>query len=319
MKNVHSNYVPAQLEKHLQFIDFNSSGDFVVGCSSLNTRYWTGSLWHYRSGTAASDVVNPAKCVTGVDLDTGVLEGRFVRDNQIVLGLDSGGVMLVTLTHDQEADKVTSYLEPGVHAVEHDDMMTGLDTWSQDGSLATVGLDNKLCVYSPTLALLHSYSPVHCGHVSSVCCDQTRGNILATCSRNSDTCVRVWDTRQAKPASTVHRSADHPPSSVHWCGADTLLVGEVTGDVSLVDLRTRDHVTRVSVGDRPVYRLRSRGEKVAVAQDDAVVSVLQVSSSGLETLITSSKHTDYVRGLAWSGEECVWSVGWDKTVQTHSV
>ena len=89
--------------------------------------------------------------------------------------------------------------------------------------------------------------------------------------------------------------------------------------MSLVDLRTRDHVTRVSVGDRLVYRLRSRGEKVAVAQDDAVVSVLQVSSSGLETLITSSKHTDYVRGLAWSGEECVWSVGWDKTVQTHSV
>jgi len=322
-KHVHSNYVPAQLEKHLQFIDFNTSGDFVVGCSSLNTRYWTGSLWCYKSGTEAGDVVNPDKCLTGLDLETGVFEGRFVREDEVVLGLDSGGVMMVNLTSDQEGDKVTSYLEQGVSTVEHDDMLTGLDIWTRDGSVATVGLDNRLCVYNPGLGLLHSYSPVHSGQVTSVSCDQTREHVLATCSRNNDSCVRVWDTRQSKPASTVWRSADchQPPSSLTWLpGSDSLLVGHVTGHVSLIDLRsTNQQVTRVSAGNRPVYRLRVRGELVGVAQDDAVVSVIRVKDQSLEIVLAETKHSDFVRGLAWSQDQTLWSVGWDKSVQTYKL
>ena len=65
---VHSNYVPAVMEKHLEFLGFNSSGDLIVGASSLTTRYWSGSLWYYRKGVAEEDLTNPEMCLTGLDL-----------------------------------------------------------------------------------------------------------------------------------------------------------------------------------------------------------------------------------------------------------
>ena len=65
LKPVHSNYVPAQvsgsmnilsnlrelkitflqMEKHIEFLDFSSTGDLMLGTSSLVTRYWIGQLW----------------------------------------------------------------------------------------------------------------------------------------------------------------------------------------------------------------------------------------------------------------------------------
>ena len=72
-------------------------------------------------------VANPEMCVTGVDMETGVQDARFVRDDSVVVGLDSGGVAMMTLTRDQDRDKVTSYLEQGVSALEHDNMLIGMD------------------------------------------------------------------------------------------------------------------------------------------------------------------------------------------------
>ena len=264
-------------------------------------------------------VPNPEMSVTGVDMDTGVLDARFVREDSVVVGLDSGGLTMMTLTRDQDGDKATSYLEQGVSVLEHADMLTGMDTWSREGSVATCGLDNRLCVYSPSLALLHSYSPVHTGHVTSISCDQTRDNVLATCSR-VDTCVRMWDTRQSKPATKLLTSGEHPPSCVQWLRDNTVIVGDMTGHVAALDIRSREAVTRVSVGDRPVYRLRCRGDHVAVCLNDAVVSVLKLTNdTTLDTVLSETKHSDFVRGLGWRDDHCLWSVGWDKTVQTYKV
>lgn len=81
---------------------------------SLTTRYKWVTL-----GVVEEDITNPEMCLTGVDMETGVLDGRFVQDKQMVLGLDSGGVVMVKLT-----------------VVEHDNILTGLDLWEKDGSVA---------------------------------------------------------------------------------------------------------------------------------------------------------------------------------------
>ena len=192
---VHSNYVPAQMEKHLQFLDFNTSGDFIVGASSLTTRYWSGSIWYYKQGVVEEDVTNPEMCLTGVDLETDVLDGRFVQEKQVVLGLDSGGVVMVTLTKEQDGDRVTHYLEQQTAVVEHDDILTGLDVWENDYSVATVGADQRLNIFSPSLALVHSFHPAHARLITSVACSSMT-SILATASREGT--VRVWDTRQGQ-------------------------------------------------------------------------------------------------------------------------
>ncbi len=70
--------------------------------------------------------------------------------------------------------------------------------------------------------------------------------------------VRVWDTRESnKPASTVARMTEHPPSSLAWSDDNTLMVGSVTGALTRLDTRAaagQRVLDSVSVGDRPVYR-----------------------------------------------------------------
>ena len=323
-KPVHSNYVPAQQQKHLQFLDFNKSGDLIMGCSSLNTRYMTGSLWYYKAGTAPEAVTNPEACLTGVDMEAGVMDGRFVREDQVVAGLDSGGLVMVTLTQDTEGDKMTHYLECHTATVEHDDILTGLDTWASDNTVATCGMDNRLCVYNPALVMVQAFHPVHAGHVSGVTCNQSSESVIATCSKNVDMSVRVWDTRQNKPASTVARMTDHPPSSVTWSDDRTLVVGSVTGRLTRLDTRGgagQSVLDSVIVGDRPVYRLRPApgGKRMAVACDDVEVAVVSLEAGGMEVSRVESGHKDFVRGLAWSSDTSLWSAGWDSRVEQYTV
>jgi len=324
-KLVHSNHVPAQQQKHLQFLDFNTSGDLILGCSSLNTRYMTGSLWYYKAGTKAEAVTNPEACLTGVDMsEAGIMDGRFVREDQVVVGLDSGGLVMVTLTKDEEGDKTSHYLECHTATVEHDDILTGLDTWASDNTVATCGMDNRLCVYNPALVMVQSYSPVHGGHVSGVSCNQSSEHVVATCSKNVDMSVRVWDTRQNKPASTVARMTEHPPSSVAWSDDRTLVVGSVTGRLTRLDTRGgagQSVLDSASVGDRAVFRTRLApgGKRMAVACDDAEVGVVSLEAGGMEVTRLKSGHRDFVRGLAWSSDSSLWSAGWDTRVEQHTV
>ena len=245
---------------------------------------------------------------------------------QIVVGLDSGAVVMVTLTKEEDGDRIIHHLEqfsPHMDGAQHDDMLTGLDTWTRDSSVATCGLDNRVCVYNPALTPVHVYSPVHEGHVVDISCNQNNTHVFATCSRNVDTCVRVWDTRQPKPARTVTRLPDTcPPSSVAWVGDNKLVVGTMTGHVYLVDTDTCTMSLDTCVGDRPVYKLRVSPDnnKVAVAMDDAVVNVVKINGDNLEILMNKDTcHRDYVRGLAWSDPSTLWSAAWDHSVVKHKL
>jgi len=313
-------YVPAQMEKHLEFLDFNSSGDLIVGASSLTTRYWSGSLWYYRQGVAEEDITNPEMCLTGLDLETGVLDGRFVQDKQMVLGLDSGGVVMVNLTKEQDGDRVTYYLEQQTSVVEHEDILTGLDVWEMDHSVATVGADQRLNIFSPSLALVHTFHPAHARFISSVACSSLP-SILATASREGT--VRVWDTRQARPARTVYRNETRPPSCITWSGEQEIVVGSSTGDLMVVDTRGKgtENLHQDHIFDREITRMRWSPDRsrLAVAEDDVKVGVVKVTKGQIEVEMVDSRHTDYVRGLAWSGSDTLWSAGWDHKVFSHQV
>ena len=56
--------------------------------------------------------------------------------------------------------------------VEHEeDTLTGLDLWEKDDSVATVGANQKLNIFSPSLALVHTFLPAHARFISSVACN----------------------------------------------------------------------------------------------------------------------------------------------------
>ena len=58
---------------------------------------------------------------------------------------------------------------------------------------------------------------------------------------------------------------------------------------------------------------------MAVAEDDVKVGIISVKEGQLEVEKVDSQHTDYVRGLAWSGSDTLWSAGWDHKVVSRQV
>lgn len=321
----HSNYVPAQMDRHIDFIDFTPSGEMAVGASNLSGRYWTGSLWLYRDPRLAP---SPENSLTGADLDTGVADGRVIgeKGNQMVVALDSGGLEIVTHTSEVLPDnKIMHYLDRQPSAVEHDDVITCLDTWQGSSHVlaATVSHDCSLRVWSPELTVVSSYCPAHTQPLNSVSC-HSHPYLIATSSR--DLTVRVWDTRQPKPAVVVYRSSATPPSLVSWHPGQehSLLVGSQTGEVWLQEIRVpRSPPTLTAVMDREVRRARWAGHDkslVAITGDTNVVKVLDVTDNNIQEIYVDSRHSDYARGVAWNPvDHALWTAGWDQKVLRHVV
>ena len=70
-----------------------------------------------------------------------------------------------------------------------------------DGPVDTVGSDQRVNIFSPCLALVHTFHPA-CARVISSMAWSSLSNILATTSR--ERMMRECDTRQDRPAMTVH-------------------------------------------------------------------------------------------------------------------
>jgi methylosome protein 50 len=56
-------------------------GYMLLGCSNLTGRFWTGSLWYFLDPDSAPDV---EKCLTGIECETGITDGKFLEDNNKV-------------------------------------------------------------------------------------------------------------------------------------------------------------------------------------------------------------------------------------------
>jgi len=320
----HSNYVPARMDKHIDFIDFNQTGQLVIGASCLTERYWTGSLWQYKD---PKDAPAPEKSLTGVDIHTGVVDGRCVggKGDPILIALDSGGLEMAHLTSEEQEGKMMFYLESQSSPVDHDDIITGLDTWTSSSTAlaATVSHDLSIKLWSPDLTVVRTYSHAHSRPPTSVSC-HAYPHLLVTAAM--DDTARVWDTRQVRPAVVVYRSSSVPPSMVSWQPGqeNCLLVGSFTGGAWLQDIRApRAPPTVTPLMDRAVRKARWAGHDanmVAVAGDDNVVKVLNVGGDVVQEMYTDTRHSDYVRGLAWHPQDnTLWTAGWDHKILQHIV
>ena len=218
---------------------------------------------------------------------------RFIGQNHMIVGQDSGALVLVNLTKERDGNNLTHYLETQVDfliffgcylnvtqapVTEHEDQLTGLDIWegaNKTFTAATVGQDLRLCVWGSQLELAHSYSPAHTRLISGVSCSPDDPHIVATAGQ--DGLVKIWDTRVEKPCSTVFRSSTSPPSTLTWTGGEKSLVGTRCGALSLVDPKT-PLAQPLSTGqffDREVRRMRWDGDRkrLAVTADDTLIKV----------------------------------------------
>lgn len=56
-------------------------GYMLLGCSNLTGRFWTGSVWYFLDPDSAPHV---DKCLTGIESESGVTDGKFLDDKQKV-------------------------------------------------------------------------------------------------------------------------------------------------------------------------------------------------------------------------------------------
>merc|ERR1719295_2212945 len=249
-KVVHSNYVPAQLHRHLEFMQFNKDGHLIMGCSDLTGRNWSGSLWYYRDPVEPPNV---EKALTGIELDQSVVDGRLVANNRMVVGLDNGGVEQVTLTFSDESDVQAPsffFLERQYSVQEHDDLISGLDLTkdplegggADGGQLVTVSYHRSIVALDiNTMRLESRISDAHPNLISAVAAKRFhRGEAAKTIATAAqDGTVQLWDLRTSGKQNRLYSNASDWPTALEWNPdfEHHLYVGTQTGKVHLMDSR----------------------------------------------------------------------------------
>ncbi|KDR20539.1 methylosome protein 50-like [Zootermopsis nevadensis] len=314
--------LPVQVEKHLDFIELCDDGFMLLGCSNLTGRLWTGSVWYFLDPDSAPNV---EKCLTGIECETGVSDGKFLEDKQkIIIGEDSGLVQVLGLS--ESADEHTFRFESLNSVCEHDDGILSVSVFSDRTRALTGGSDMNIKVWSvESLTSEHTYRPAHLHQVSCVCAHPQDGSsIFASCSL--DGMAFIWDTRNAKPAKVALCDGSQELTAVAWqmSRSDMLAIGSRSGEVIIADIRQLKEPLGVSdCFTRPVHRLRfahHRPELLAVCADDSKVKVLDCTARAPNIIYADDHHSDFVRGLAWhSRKGTLYSCGWDKQVLAHKL
>ena len=316
-----SNYTPASVDKFIDVLEFGDNGELFLATSCLNRRSWTGDVWWF---SRPQDAPQRDLARTGYRIDSGVVRGKYIGNNQIVIGLDSGGIQLMNACSTKHETKGTQFytfeLQPAL--CEHDDQLTDLDCWKEgENHLVTVGKDGRIVVWNKHLAVLHIFHPVHSTGILSVSCHPTSNHVFATAG--ADGKIQVWDTKAEKPCRTIYSDPTQPPGVISWNPnfPNTLLFASKTGSVFHIDVETRAVSSQLQVLDGEIKTVRfspDRPNLCAVAGNDVTVSVLNTSADSIQLQYTNQSHKDFVRGLAWNPlDGTLWSGGWDRQVIYH--
>jgi len=329
---IHSNYVPAQLHRQLQFLDYNVDGHLVLGCCDLTGRMWTGSLWYYRDPNDAPSVGN---ALTGVDCDSGCVDGKFIGDKQrnMLVACDDGSLHHVALSFSDEGEESGGqdsffFLETKAGSQEHEDIITGLDI-SVDGSKAiTSSYDRTVVVLDVnTLRLEARMSDIHNDIISNVAANRVNLNIIATSA--NDGIAAAWDIRTTDDCiGKIYQDVSNWPTCVEWLPNSEfhILVGNQSGEVRLYDIRKPNekgifHETL----DQQIYQIKfstKRPNLFSVSGDTYKLKVLEIndSSSHLTLRYEDRRHNDFIRGMSWHPKtDELFTCGWDQKVLSHLI
>ncbi|TRY73506.1 hypothetical protein TCAL_01559 [Tigriopus californicus] len=334
---VHSNYVPAQVDRHLNNILMNEAGHMWLSASTLSGRYWTGSLWYYVT-PPQNETVKPELSLTGTDTDHGITHilPYGSDDKQVLIGLDNGSLELHSLGFSESAqdEKKPSYyyLDRVGTFQEHDDIVSGLVYTSGRSQIVSASHDKNLVLWDPSsLAKLGEITNAHRDLILDLAAHPKESHTLASASLDGR--VPIWDIREKKLAQVVYKDENHVPCAVQFVPDEDhfMVVGSRSGQLILLDTRKADsplsaHTASFSEQIHQInFRSSSSGHTFAASADSNVLKIFGISpNSDLVVQKANKKHTDFVRGMAWltksdkDDSSCdiptLLSCGWDQKI-----
>ncbi|XP_045196667.2 methylosome protein 50-like [Mercenaria mercenaria] len=306
---------PAVMDKHLEVVQCHKDGGILLGASSLTGRYWYGSLWYYQNPELAPDV---EKCTAGVQLEAGLNDACWVDDTRVLVGMDTGGVALWELTDD-----LHTFIQQS-SATEHDGIVSSVCVCQDKRKVISASFDNTIKIWD-----LESFSSIFRfrAHTDAIYCVRshpTNPELCLTASQDGN--IYLWDFRKKKPVSRLDKS---PLTSIPTCVAwqpgqeHVYSVGSDSGHLVVRDTRTA--VTE-SVSIVPHHRGITRiqfspfqNNLVASVSEDCTAMVVDISGDKPEQLYRSTSHKDFVKGVSWSGENTLFTCGWDAQVCSHTI
>ncbi|KAL4232567.1 Methylosome protein 50 [Mactra antiquata] len=150
-------------------------------------------------------------------------------------------------------------------------------------------------------------------------------------TRNSKPVTRLGksgpqDTRNSKPVTRLDKSPLLSiPTCVAWQpGEDfSYCVGSDAGQLVVKDTRTAvtESIT-MTPHHRGITRLQfspHNNKRIATTSEDCTVMVVDISDGQPKQIYRSTSHSDFVQGVSWSGENTLYSCGWDARVISHNI
>ncbi|PSN33289.1 hypothetical protein C0J52_20686 [Blattella germanica] len=242
-RNYQPTHLPSHVEKHIDFIEI---------CE--------GSLWYFIEPDAAPDA---EKCLTCIDCETGVTDGKFLEDKQkVIVCEDSGAVQVLGLS--ESAEEHSFHFESLNSVCEHDDSVLSVSVFPDKKYAVTGGADMNIKVWSiESLMSEHTYRPAHLHQVTCVCAQPEGGNSIFA-SGSYDGSALIWDTRNPKPAEVAWFDRTKQPTSLSWHTTknNILAIGTSVGEVSILDTRQlKIPLGKTACFNRPLHRLRFANHK----------------------------------------------------------
>ncbi|XP_060582794.1 methylosome protein WDR77-like [Ruditapes philippinarum] len=306
---------PAVMDKHLEVVQCHKDGGILLGASSLTGRYWYGSLWYYQNPQLAPDV---EKCTAGVQLEAGLNDACWVDDTRVLVGLDTGGVALWELT-----DNLHTFIQQS-SATEHDNIVSSVCVCQDKKKVISASYDHSIRVWD-----LENFASVRRfkGHTDAIYCVRshpTQPDLCLTASQDGS--IFLWDLRKQKPATRLDKSPlSNIPTCVAWQPGEEHVYGVGSNSGHLVVRDTRAAVTE-SVSAKPHYRGINRIQfsptqknMLASVSEDCTAIVVDVSTDKPQQIYRCTSHTDFVKGVSWSGENTLITCGWDAQVCSHTI
>jgi len=329
----HSPYVPGQLERHLEFMHFNSEGHMILGCSNLTGRFWIGSLWYYRDPTEAPSV---QKALTGVDFDNGLVDGFFLDERNLIVAEDNGAVEQVRLSFSEDEDPSSSfYYFDRIHSVhEHDDIITGMVLTADKSKLVTVSYDRAILVLEKgSLKQLSRVAAAHTDLINAVAANPFSTNNIVTAANDGK--VLTWDLRKTNIDGNVSQSCIYEdlslkPTCLQFLPSNEnyLLVGNQGGEIQLFDIRKpTDCITKNTQMDKSISKLKFAPQDpkmFGVCSESTPLKIMQIDEklASIDVRYEDSRHEDFVRDVVWKPDAAskrLFSCGWDHKVLTHNL
>eukprot|EP00039_Didymoeca_costata_P020607 m.341877 g.341877 ORF g.341877 m.341877 type:complete len:308 (+) comp20620_c0_seq1:179-1102(+) len=296
-------------------VQFSPTGkSILLCCSNLAGNIWDGCIKTYTDVDSLARKRGPAATVK---TEFGCPSAKWLDERTIISACDAGAINIWDWLGD-------GTLQNKKCLKEHNDLVLKLAISKDRNKVLSASADATVKIWDVCQGAHASVGRIQvpsCVNDADFCGSES-GNIIASVSK--DGFLNVWDMREATQPTMTTLLPEEPSCISFRAITQDFVIGTRVGNVICSDLRAGGNLKASIISQKDNINeitLNEKEDLVASASDDGSVCVYSFSRNSV--VYHETKHSDFVRGLAFSPEETkdvtLLSAGWDSKVAVHSI